>query len=84
MAPRVLELSRRLDPQSRAEAEPVIAQARAQALRLRDICSVHARRLESARAQMSQSRSRLRSGSQLLQSLKPIKNNYPKFIDSMG
>lgn len=71
-----------LDPGIRDQAEYFIAAARAQALRLKEICDVHAQKLQRARARVLKEMAEIGKGTRLLKSLKPVKTNYPKFIDS--
>jgi hypothetical protein len=54
-----------------------------QAVRLNQLCSLTAKKLESARDKLGTELSEIGKGAQYLKSVKPAKNNYPKFIDSM-
>jgi hypothetical protein len=71
-----------LDPGSRDEAQHFITAAIAEALRLKKICDAHAERLRTARARILRNMVEVGKGMRLLHSLRPVKANYPKFIDS--
>ena len=86
---RVLEISAAwekeralLDPEKQAEARYFISAARSEVLRLKGICDVHAQKLAALRTRILNDMADIVKGSRLLDSLKPVKHNYPKFIDS--
>jgi hypothetical protein len=71
-----------LDSKSRDEARAVMAEAKAEALRLKEVCENHAKTLEAERDRLGSELGIMGRRSQHLKSIQPIKNNYPKFIDS--
>jgi hypothetical protein len=90
MNSRVLQLSvnwekcrDNLDPASVNEVRELAQAAKAQATRLKELCSMHAQKLQMTRDRLCSTMTELRKAGQHLNSLKPIKNNYPKFIDSL-
>ena len=70
------------DAASQDRARHFIAAAKAEALRLKEICDAHADKLSTARARILNDLQNIGKGSRLLHSLRPVKSNYPKFIDS--
>ncbi len=70
------------DPANRERARHFIAAAKAVALRLKRICDAHAEKVTSVRARILNDLTNIGKGSRLLHSLRPVKTNYPKFIDS--
>jgi septation ring formation regulator EzrA len=71
-----------LDPGSQDEARHFLAAANAEALRLKEICDIHAQKLRTIQTRILKDIADLGKGSRLLHSLRPVKGNYPKFIDS--
>ncbi len=89
MHSRVLELSEEwkrcraaLDSKSRAEIDGYAAAARAHAVQLQQFCGSQTQKLQSAREKLGKRLAELGKGARYLQSVKPVKNNYPKFIDT--
>jgi hypothetical protein len=89
MNSRVVQLSdawekcrNRLDPETRKEAHNLAAAARAQAIRLQELCAAGAEKLRNIRDELGKNLAEIGKGSQFLKSIKPVKNNYPKFVDS--
>ena len=87
---RVLELSAKwkkcrsnLDPESREEIGRLAEAVRAQAIRLSELCGAQSKRLEQVREELGKDLAELGKGARYLKSIKPAKNNYPKFIDSL-
>jgi hypothetical protein len=74
--------SNQSDPQSRNEVSKLIEAAKAQAVRLQTLCSISSEKLENLRDDLGKSLEELGKGAQYLKSIKPVKNNYPKFIDN--
>ncbi len=72
-----------LDPKAKAEIELITEELRLGAIRLKDLCATHAEKIRNAQENLIKSRAELGKGSRYLQSIKPVKNNYPKFIDSL-
>jgi hypothetical protein len=71
-----------MDPGSEDEANHSIAAAKVEALRLKEICDAHIQKLITIRTRILRDMADLSKGTRLLQSLRPVKGNYPKFIDS--
>jgi hypothetical protein len=72
-----------LDLKSQEEIQNLAQAAKAQAIRLKELCSIHAQKIQATRDKLGRRISGIGKGSQFLNSIKPIKNNYPKFIDSL-
>jgi hypothetical protein len=72
-----------LDPKSQQEIQNMAQTAKAQAIRLKELCSIHAQKIQAAQDKLSGRLAEIRKGAQCLQSMNPIKYNYPKFIDSV-
>jgi GTP-binding protein EngB required for normal cell division len=86
---RILRLSddwdkcrKNLDSKSLDDVRNFAQAAKAQAVRLKELCSTHAQKLQTARDKLATDLAEIGKGAQYLKSIKPIKNNYPKFIDS--
>jgi hypothetical protein len=72
-----------LDPESRNRARNLAEAAKAQAVRLQELCSIQAQKLQTIRDKLGKNLAEIGKGSRYLKSMKPSKSNYPKFIDSM-
>ncbi len=73
-----------LQAKSRNEIQVLTAAAGEQAARLREICRIHTRTLDTACEGLQKESEEIRTGKQYLDSVKPVKGNYPKFVDSLG
>ena len=71
-----------LDGKAREETNELAEAAQAQVARLKALCDIHAEKLKIARGRLEKSLAEIHQGSRYLKSLKPVKSNYPKFIDS--
>jgi hypothetical protein len=71
-----------LDPESRKEVLELVESIRKQAVQLNDLCNINAEKIQAAKGSIEKDLDELGKGAQFLKSVKPIKNNYPKFIDS--
>jgi hypothetical protein len=71
------------DPESLEEIQNQARAAKAQAIRLKELCRVHAEKVQSTRDELSHQLAEIGKGSQFLKSITPVKNNYPKFVDSL-
>jgi hypothetical protein len=72
-----------LDPKSRSDICDSAAAARDQAVRLQQLCSAQTEKLRMVHNEVGKKLAEIGKGSQLLKSIKPVKNNYPKFVDSL-
>jgi len=72
------------DSQKWDEISRLADDALQQAVRLNELCSATARKLQSAKDGLAKELAELGKGARYLKCAKPAKNNYPKFIDSMG
>jgi hypothetical protein len=72
-----------LDSELRDETQDLAAAARAQVLRLQELCATQIQKLEQTRDSLGRNLSELGKGTQFLKSIKPANSNYPKFIDSL-
>ena len=66
----------------REEADKMAADAKAQALRLQELCLTHVKRLQAVHDELRQNLSELGKGARYAKELKLTLGNYPKFIDS--
>jgi gamma-glutamyl:cysteine ligase YbdK (ATP-grasp superfamily) len=72
-----------LDAQLCDEMDRLAEDALKQAVRLNQLCSLTAKKLEAARDRLGTELSAIGKGAQYLKSVTPAKSNYPKFIDSL-
>jgi uncharacterized tellurite resistance protein B-like protein len=72
------------DSARRAQIQMQAADMSAQILQLQRVCGTHARRLEGVLQQVSRDLGELQRGSRYLASIRPVKTNFPKFVDSKG
>ncbi len=72
-----------IDAKSRNEIRKLAEAAKAQAVRMKELCSIHVQKLQIARDKLEKDLVELGKGARYLESIKPAKNNYPKFIDSL-
>ena len=73
-----------LDPDSRASVEEAAENLCNEALRLRQILEQRRSQIEGIRKILERKLAELQKGELFLQSVSPVKANYPKFIDSLG
>lgn len=74
----------RLDAGRRGQIEGLAAAVSAQLLQLQQLCGAHARNLDHEMQQISRELGELERGSRYLASARPVKTNFPKFVDSTG
>jgi len=72
-----------LDPETRDAAQELMATATVRANQIKQMCIMHTQKLQAARDKLEKELMSLNKGCEFLKSMKPIKNNYPKFIDSV-
>ena len=75
---------RDLNAETRAEAEALAAEAKSHAMRIRELCSQASVKIEKTKSVIQKELEGIAKGKQYLKSVDPLKNNYPKFIDSTG
>jgi hypothetical protein len=75
---------REMHGEARAEAEALAAEAKSYAVRVREICLKATEEIEKAKSGAQKELEGIARGKQYLKSVDPVKNNYPKFIDSTG
>jgi hypothetical protein len=71
-----------LDPATRNEADEMARAAKAQAVRLQDLCRIHSCKLQAIHDDIRNKLAEIGKGARFAKVLKPIPHNYPKFIDS--
>ncbi len=71
-----------MDPATRHEADEMATAARAQAVRLQELCRSHTCKLQAIHDDIRNSLVEIGKGARFAKVLKPIQHNYPKFIDS--
>lgn len=86
---RIAELSndwsqcrQQLDPAIRHESDAMASAAKAQAVRLQELCSIHTCKLQSIHDDIRNNLAEIAKGARFAKVLKPTQHNYPKFIDS--
>jgi hypothetical protein len=72
-----------MDPEGQNGVREIAGAAKEQAVRLKELCSIHAQRLQTVRDKLGKELAEIGKGAEYLKSVKPIRNNYPKFIDSL-
>ena len=72
-----------LDSDSRKKTQDLAEAARTQAARLQELCGAQTQKLQTARDRLGEQLVEIGKGARHLKSIKPIKHNYPKFIDSL-
>lgn len=72
----------RLDSQSRGEIERLLEAVKEQVIGLNELCTDGTARLQAEKCSMQEGLKELGKGSQFLKSVKPVRSNFPKFIDS--
>jgi hypothetical protein len=89
MNSRVMQLSdtwqkcrSQFDPATREKIRVLVDASRAQAKQLQELCGLHAKKLQVVRDRLGENLAELGKNGRYLNSIKPPKNNYPKFIDS--
>ena len=72
------------DAEMLQEADMLLEEARSHVIRINELCSQAAEMIEPIRNALRKDIQEIAKGKQYLKSVVPIKNNYPKFIDSTG
>jgi len=73
-----------LDPETRKQTRQLADKVRNQALSLARAGEQRITEIETIRAKLEWELKEIAKGAQFLESVKPVKTNYPKFIDSQG
>ena len=73
-----------IDASTRRAIVAFAASVRNQGTQLSLLCNGLLGELEARRGNLERQLADVRRGSRYLQSVKPVKNNYPKFVDSVG
>jgi hypothetical protein len=76
------QLSPQLDPASRRQTQQLAGKVREQAVRLASLGEERIVELETLRGRLGWELGNIKMGARYLESVKPLKTNYPKFIDS--
>jgi ABC-type phosphate transport system auxiliary subunit len=72
-----------IDEKTQAETQQLADAARYRAARLQELCGQQAEKIRSAHSRLERNLAEIGRGAQYLKVLRPPKNNYPKFIDSL-
>ncbi len=78
------KLCPQLDAASRKKTQQLAAKVREQAANLRVLNEARTHEIEAHRAKLERELAIVTRGSKYLESVKPLKSNFPKFIDSRG
>ncbi len=78
------KLKQRLDPASRRGTQRIAEAVRKRAVEVTEVVARRVAELELRRAQLGRELDEIQKGERYLASVKPVKNNYPKFVDSLG
>ncbi len=76
------QLSPQLDSASRRQTQQLAGKVREQALSLASLCEERILEIETLRGKLGWELGNIKKGARYLESVKPLKTNYPKFIDS--
>ena len=72
------------DPETRRTADNLVSEVKTSAIRIRDLCAEASKEIEKKKSVLKKELGNIGKGKQYLKSSDPVKNNYPKFIDSTG
>ncbi len=78
------KLNPHLDDAARRKTRHLAAKVREQAVNLRALSESRSKEIESLRSRLESELAAISRGTKYLESVKPLKNNFPKFIDSCG
>jgi hypothetical protein len=73
-----------LDPETRRRTLQLAEKARKQAMSLARAGERKMKEISTIRADLESKLKQISSGTRFLESIKPVKSNYPKFVDSQG
>ncbi|MBN2244039.1 MAG: hypothetical protein JW793_15245 [Acidobacteria bacterium] len=74
----------KMNAEAAAESDALTAEAKSCAIRIREICLQASGKIEKSKAGTQKELEGIGRGKRYLKSVDPVKNNYPKFIDSTG
>jgi hypothetical protein len=77
------EIEFQSDQNSRKQVQAAMAAVKAEAANLNELCGNCVKMLETARNKRGEQLENIGKRKQYLKAMKPIKGNYPKFIDSL-
>jgi hypothetical protein len=72
-----------LDQNSRKQVQAAMSAAKSEAAKLNELCGNYAKMIETARNKRGAQLDNIGKRKQYLKAMKPVKGNYPKFIDSL-
>jgi len=78
------ESRRNMSPNVRAQVDNLISEAKSQAVLIKELCAQSSEKIEKTKVEIQEELECISRGKQHLKSIAPVKNNYPKFIDSTG
>jgi hypothetical protein len=76
------DIELQLDQESRNQTQAAMAAAKAEAIKLNDVCRMHSQILEAVRNRLGEQLECIGKRNLHLKSIKPVQHNFPKFIDS--
>ena len=72
------------DRKARQEQEDLAREAKSHVVRLQELCAQAYEMIEKNKCAIKEELQGIKKGRQYLKSVDPVRNNYPKFIDSTG
>ncbi len=78
------KLSPKLDVAARKKTRQLAARVREQAVNLWALSEARSQEIEALRSRLESALAGIKDGTKYLESVKPLRNNFPKFIDSHG
>jgi len=73
-----------LDDKTRNEADTLASEAKSSAIRISKLCVEASEKIETKKAFLKKELEEIGKGKRYLKNANPLKENYPKFIDSIG
>ena len=71
-------------PKIRSQVDDLTSEAKSHAVLIQDLCARSSEKIEKTKSEIRSEIERVAAGKRYLKSMVPVKNNYPKFIDSTG
>ena len=79
-----LDLRRNIDSQTRDHIRSLAQKLKNRAAQLAAVCEEHGNTLRAKRQGFERDLEEIKRGTRYLESVRPLKSNHPKFVDSLG